>query len=151
MIPKYYFPNDNSPLKKFNDDIIDEITEKYSSKITISSFIKNYEGLKYSSIYKDIPYKLTDEKCEYCSEFLYYKIEGKNGSTPDKWLCSSCQHTKSYGCSCETCSSKRKIIKDQNILEFQKHWKEYYLKNFSFQYQIDDLTVFDMIYLKNYN
>ena len=84
MIPKYYFPNDKSPLKKFSDDIIDEITAKYSSKETISSFIKDYEGLKATTIYKDIPYKLTDVKCEYWDELMYLKVGGKGGVTAEK-------------------------------------------------------------------
>lgn len=148
MIPKYYFPNDKSPLKKFSDDIIDEITVKYSSKETISSFIKDYEGLKATTIYKDIPYKLTDTKCEYCNELMYHKVGGKGGATPEKWLCSSCKHNKTYDCYCENCFSKKKALKDQNILEFKKIWKDYYQKNYSFQYQIDELTVYDQIYLR---
>lgn len=148
MIPKYYFLKEDSSLKNFSDEIIDEITLKYSSKETISSFIKDYEGLKATTIYKDIPYKLTDLKCEYCDELMYHKIEGKNGSSPAKWLCSSCQHTKTNKCNCDTCLSKEKELLIFRKNEFSECWDDYYLKNFSFQYQINDLTIFDQIYLK---
>ncbi len=149
MIPKFYFPNDKSHLKKFSDDIIDEIIEKYSSKQTISSFIKDYDSLKATTIYKDIPYKLTDTKCEYCDELMYYKVGGKGGATPKKWLCSSCNHTNSYKCTCSNCIEKKKQLIKKSREECYEDWNNHYSKKYSlFKYKIDDLGIYDQIYLK---
>jgi len=149
MIPKFYFTKEKSPLKNFSDDIIDEIIEKYSSKVTISSFIKNYEGLNRSNLYSDLPYKISDTKCEICNNLMYHKVGGKGGATPKKWFCSSCNHTNSYRCNCSICiEKKQQLIKESKEICYNDWNKLYENKYTRFQYKIDDLNIYDQIYLK---
>lgn len=146
---KYYFANENSPIKDFPNEKIEQILEDYCNYIKFDDIRLSFPEINKSSFYTQLPFTLSEEKCEHCSTLIYYKYKHNNYTAlhlADK-LCLNCRHENSGNCDCKICASERKIKQEEKRNVLDKIWSEFYDKFYNLNYTLDDLTIFDEIHL----
>ena len=146
---KYYFSNVQSPIKDLPDTKIEQILEDYGNYIKFDDIRLSFPEIDKSSFYNQLPFTLSNEKCENCSRLIYQRYKHNNYTNLhiEDLLCLNCGHNYKYDCECKICKEKRKVQKDEQESAFIKIWAEYYNKFYNLIYTLDDLTVFDEIYL----
>lgn len=158
MAQKYLFARDsfnrrpnNSSLKEFSEKKIDEILDLfYVDKLRITDIRNKYLDISNNSFEGQLPYILSEEKCEKCGEPVYYKYHRKGGSN-EKYvyekLCGTCFHEFNRGCDCIHCETDRKNIEIEQKETFDASWKNFLEQNFQIQVQLEDISVYDELRL----
>ncbi|NML71685.1 hypothetical protein HHL23_18050 [Chryseobacterium sp. RP-3-3] len=144
---KYYFENPKSSIRSLTEDEIEAAIADYENGVKISEICQKYPKLKVSSFYKQLPYKLNQEKCEYCNNQIYTKVR-KNGYGNDlAKLCIYCNHDYTKNCNCEQCFHNTNVALEEKRKELQIVWKNFYTEYYNLNYTLNDISIFDEIYL----
>ena len=145
---QYHFTDPKSPIKNLSPDKIEYVIEAYKSGRRITDIRNELPEIKSSkSFYNDLPYILTEEKCEHCDALVYYKPRRKGNQYIETKYCIACKHDYTENCSCSVCKEER-AEEEKKIQEaFEKSWREFLEVNYSTKYSLEDLTIYDEINL----
>jgi len=142
---KYYFHSKNSTLKSVNQSSVSDILSMYEQCDNLSSIRKKYPTLNIrNTLYIDLPYELTTEKCA-CGEILYKKIKGRTAFSMELYYYPNCKHDSTDFCTCQTCSKKRKDAKESRKNNFFGNWEDYYKKHYTSSFDIQKLSIFEEV------
>ncbi|KYH07810.1 hypothetical protein A1704_03855 [Chryseobacterium cucumeris] len=144
---KYYFENPSSSLKIFSEIEIDAISTDYKNGAKILEIRTKYGITKTDSFFKQLPYKLSSETCEYCDGFIYTKIKRTGSYIEEVKLCRNCKHDNSGNCCCEQCSNKKNAKIKEKRRALQMIWNDFYIENYNLNYTLNDLSIYDEIHL----
>lgn len=145
----FYFKDPKSFLIDQSEVEILKFIELYKSEASAWDISSEYYPIfTNSSIYSHIPYQLTTSKCEYCKAYIFKKIPRKNNRKMELFYCIECNHTNDKNCSCSRCVEKKNQDTLSNKLAFIDKWNKYYELNYSTSYDINSLSVLDLVYLQ---
>jgi len=158
MAQKYLFARDsfyrtpnNSSLKEFSEKKIDEILDLfYADKLLITDIRKKYPDISNKAFEDQLPYILSEEKCEKCGEAVYYKYHRKGGSKEMyvyEKLCGTCFHEFNRVCDCIHCETERKNKEVEQKELFNANWKLFLEENFQIKVQLEDISVYNELRL----
>ncbi|RLZ08045.1 hypothetical protein [Faecalibacter macacae] len=145
----FYFKDAKSFLIDQSEEEILKFIELYKSEASAWDISSQYYPIFInSSIYSHIPYQCTTSKCEYCNAYIFKKIPRKNNRKMELFYCINCNHTNDKNCKCSRCVEKRNQDVLLNKLAFIEKWNKYYEQNYSGSYDINSLSVLDLVYLQ---
>ena len=88
MAQKYLFTTDysdsnkpiESSLQHFSGKQIDTILDWYRKQKSIADIREEFPKISYRAFEKQLPYILSDEKCEKCREAVYYQYKRESNN-----------------------------------------------------------------------
>ncbi|HAY3508050.1 hypothetical protein ACH34F_04555 [Elizabethkingia anophelis] len=146
-LEKYYFENSKSLLHALPENEIEAIITDYKNGVKVLDIEKKYGLVKLNSFFKQLPFKLSDEVCEYCNIPIYIKVKRIGSRVSEFKLCIKCQHDNSGDCNCEQCANKMKIKNEERTRNLQILWNIHYVEHYNLNYTLNDLSIYDEIHL----
>lgn len=118
--PRFYFKNSKSVLQNLSDPKIESVIHLYKCKESVER-IKQQVGikteLKQVSLYKQLPYERSSDKC-HCGSALYYKVPANKIQPKRLFTCLSCGHYEAAWCQCDACVTTRNLRREEGMREF---------------------------------
>ncbi len=143
---KYYFDDLKSSISNLSETELDLIVNDYESGTKAVEMKAKYPKLKSISLFKQLPYRLSEETCEYCSSLVYAKMRKVGYPTIEK-LCLRCMHVNSEDCTCEKCLLRKQEKLDERRRKVDLFWRKFYAENYDLNFSLLDLSIFDEIML----
>lgn len=144
---KFYYPSNNSPFKHLSDSNILDFIARYENGESLKTILSDAEGLVSSTFYKNMPYLISDEKCEVCQALIYIKAPSRTFNNSTKKYCTNCKHNYKENCECDACFSIQEKMLTSSKAE-HKRQGEAWLKSFQFPaLNPDEISIKDKIKL----
>ncbi len=125
----------DSSLQNFSNKDLDKIFELFNNGEKITNIRHQFSKISNQRFEDQLPYVLSDEKCEKCGGDVYYKYSRSNPYKPlyvYARFCSNCGHNFEPDCSCEYCEKEYKDV-----------WIKYLDKNYKAPLKQDSLSIYD--------
>lgn len=155
---KYYFGDGSegiiryvgyppSSLKDFSEEKLDKIFNLYLQGAKITDIKEQFPQISNQAFDRQLPWVITDEKCEKCKSFLYGKYYRSSPTVHkiNEYLCTDCGHQpyNIHTCECRYCVADRE--KEANA--FKKRYYDLLNTHYKLKPKLSRLDVFDEIYL----
>lgn len=118
--PRFYFKNSKSVLQNLSDPKIETVIRLYKCKMPVENIKLQLDlntKLKQASLYKQLPYERSSDKC-HCGNALYYKVPANTIQTERLFTCLSCGHYEAACCQCDACVKTRNLRREEGMREF---------------------------------
>ncbi len=135
--PRFYFKNSKSVLQILSDSKIESVIHLYKRKMSVEKIklqLNIKTELKQVSLYKQLPYERSSDKCQ-CGNTIYYKIPANTIQHRQLFTCLSCGHSEAPGCSCVECVKMRNIRREEGMKEFMTCMMEHLFPEGKEEYQ----------------
>lgn len=122
----FYYPHNSIALKYIDQQIVKQIIKAYERGDQVEKIKAAFpEAPITNSLYVNLPYELTNEKCV-CGNYFYRKVPGRTSYKKNVVVCPNCWHDEQQKlCECQYCTKNRLIAEKKENSNFLYRWKSY--------------------------